>query len=82
MADIMWTVVTLQGQGFSVDTQVFFGDRPAASVQFVDETLLLVTTPRSHKNRRGRRSLALLVDVTVVDVGTRAVSSLGFRYGK
>jgi hypothetical protein len=39
------TQVTLRGTGFEPDTRVIFGSSDAATVEFVDSTTLVATTP-------------------------------------
>lgn len=68
-------MVTITGNQFQQNVSVTFGDRPAATVQFVDPTTVKVTTPN--------QQLPGAVDVRI-DAGADliAVAQGGFTYKK
>jgi len=76
------TSVTIRGAGFTPAAKVLFGELPAASVVFVDDSKLRAVTP-AFGTPPGRRALGRVVDVTVTDqLGTRTTLPNAFAYSR
>ncbi len=68
------TDVLFNGTGFTVDTDVFFGDQPALSVIVVDTGTILATTPAAASGATGS------VDVSIFTPYGSATLPAGFSY--
>ncbi len=75
------TVVWLRGDGFSAETEVFFGVRKAATY-LLDEQTLLALSPAIPVAATGRklRRFGPVVDLLVRNVGTQSKLAGGFSY--
>ncbi len=75
------TVVWLRGDGFSEETEVFFGKQKVPALYVDDETLIVTSPPApAISPRKKLRRVGEVVDVKVRNVGTESKLAGAFSY--